>query len=178
MNGRLWCKNNEPCGCSFYGTVQLEESSVNDHSAGLTHVTNTNNNGSGQPTPADSKRLKVLLAEDSPINQTLMINLLSKWGHEVVVASNGFEAIKSWQTAEKRFDLILMDVLMPGCDGLEATTKIRELEQALVEHIPIIALTAQALEGDRKACLQSGMDAYTSKPISRETLQELINELT
>ena len=178
MNGRLWCKNNEPCGCSFYGTLQLEESSVNDHSAGSTHVTNTNNNGGRQPTPADRKRLKVLLAEDSPINQTLMINLLSKWGHEVVVANNGLEAIKSWQTAEKRFDLILMDVLMPGCDGLEATTKIRELEQALGEHIPIIALTAQALEDDRKACLQSGMNGYASKPISREILQNLINRLT
>ena len=115
-----------------------------------------------------------MLAEDSPVNQTLMLALLSKWGHNVVVATTGLEAIDLWQSNEARFDVILMDVLMPVCDGLQATKKIRQLENSLIERVPIIALTAQALNGDRDACIDAGMDAYVSKPISQTKLHALL----
>ena len=104
--------------------------------------------------------------------------LLGKWGHNVVVANTGLEAIHLWQSNEKRFDLILMDVLMPTCDGLQATRRIRKLESELNERVPIIALTAQALAGDRDACIEAGMDAYVSKPISQTKLQTLMKRYT
>ena len=94
------------------------------------------------------------------------------------VARTGLEAIELWQASHKRFDLILMDVLMPACDGLEAARQIRTLETEGSERIPIIALTAQALECDRDACLDAGMDAYVSKPISQTRLQTIIKQFT
>ncbi|MGI9445271.1 MAG: ATP-binding protein [Rubripirellula sp.] len=180
MNGRIWCKNNEPSGCSFFFNIEVAEDKVSlgptnaDHALGPESDSKT----ALQP-PRDGKRtLSVLLAEDSPVNQTLMMALLGKWGHNVVVANTGLEAIHLWQSYEKRFDLILMDVLMPTCDGLQATRRIRKLESELNERVPIIALTAQALAGDQDACIEAGMDAYVSKPISQTKLQTLMERYT
>ncbi|HBV64384.1 MAG TPA: hypothetical protein DEF45_15335 [Rhodopirellula sp.] len=180
MNGRIWCKNNEPSGCSFFFTIELEEELVSPKPNHAEH--------SSAPAPESipvvqplrnrKQTLNVLLAEDSPVNQTLMMNLLGKWGHNVVVANTGLEAIHLWQSNEQRFDLILMDVLMPACDGLQATKRIRKLETSLNERVPIIALTAQALAGDRDACLEAGMDAYVSKPISKTKLHTLMKRYT
>lgn len=107
--------------------------------------------------------LRVLLVEDSVVNQKLAIGLLKKWKHSVTIANNGVEALR--EVAASRFDLILMDVQMPEMDGLEATQRIRQAERQTGGHIPIIAMTAHAMKGDRERCLESGMDDYVSKPV-------------
>ena len=116
----------------------------------------------------ESPRLKILLAEDGKANQILAVALLTKWGHQVVVAENGEEAVEYFQ--HDSFDLILMDVQMPVLDGLEATRRIRELEGCNEVRIPIIAMTARAMKGDRESCLAAGMDDYLSKPVSAAEL--------
>jgi signal transduction histidine kinase/DNA-binding response OmpR family regulator len=109
------------------------------------------------------KALKILLAEDNLVNQTVAIRLLRKSGHTVRIANNGGEALA--RLAGESFDLILMDVQMPEVDGLTATMRIREAERQSEGHIPIIAMTAHAMTGDRERCLAAGMDEYVSKPI-------------
>lgn len=116
--------------------------------------------------------LNILLAEDSLVNQKLAIGLLSKWGHTVNVANNGREAVASLEAHE--FDLVLMDVQMPEMDGLEATAAIRTGEKETGGHIPIIAMTAHAMKGDREACLAAGMDAYVAKPVRAHELYAAI----
>jgi len=131
--------------------------------------------------PADSslslvsRPLKVLLAEDNPVNQILATRLLEGEGHTVSLASNGRLACDIFESGE--FDIILMDVQMPVLDGLAATAIIREQEKKTNSHIPIIALTAHALTGDHELCLQSGMDAYMSKPIQMDQLLSMMAEL-
>ena len=117
------------------------------------------------------KRLRILLAEDNPVNQKLAATLLTKRGHEVAVAENGREAVEAF--GRGGFDTILMDVEMPEMDGLEATRAIREKEKAEGGHIPIIGLTAHAMSGDRERCLAAGMDDYLPKPFSPNELFEL-----
>lgn len=118
--------------------------------------------------------LRVLLAEDNPVNQTLATRILEKLGHKVQVANNGKEAVELWQAEE--FDLVVMDVQMPEMDGLEATTAIRAAETT-GKHIPILAMTAHAMKGDRERCLSAGMDGYLSKPIRIEELKEAITHI-
>ncbi len=120
--------------------------------------------------------LSFLLAEDNLVNQTVAASLLQKQGHTVVVASDGRCAIE--EHAEGAFDLILMDVQMPEVGGFEATKAIREREKSSGQHIPIIALTAHAMSGDRERCLESGMDEYLSKPIQPAQLFEAIEKVT
>ncbi len=114
-------------------------------------------------TNAQVRPLKILLAEDNLANQKLAVGVLTRQGHQVTIASNGREAVKAW--AADSFDVILMDVQMPDMDGFEATNAIRELEKRSGGHIPIVAMTAHAMSGDRDRCLESGMDEYLSKPI-------------
>jgi two-component system, sensor histidine kinase and response regulator len=109
------------------------------------------------------KNLRVLLAEDNVINQTIAIRVLKKRGCVVTVAENGQAALNACAT--QSFDLILMDIQMPGMDGLEATAAIRKKEIATDAHMPIIAMTAHALKGDKERCLAAGMNGYVSKPI-------------
>ncbi len=116
--------------------------------------------------------LRVLLAEDGKSNQLLAKLLLEKWGHTVEIAENGRIAVERW--SKEPFDLILMDVQMPEMSGLEATKKIRELEQESGMHIPIVAMTARAMTGDRDICLESGMDEYVSKPVRKQELYAAI----
>ena len=115
------------------------------------------------------QRLRILLAEDNVINQRLVMRLLEKQGHTVAVVSNGREALTA--VAERPFDLVLMDVQMPEMDGLEATAAIRAQERQTGQHLPIIALTANAMKGDTEVCLAAGMDDYVSKPIKVEALR-------
>jgi two-component system sensor histidine kinase/response regulator len=110
------------------------------------------------------------------VNQRLAVGLLSKWGHSVTIANDGRGAVDQWQAAD--FDLVLMDVQMPELDGFEATEEIRRREVGTGKRIPIIALTAHALAGDREKCLASGMDAYVPKPIRIEKLVEAIRSCT
>jgi len=122
------------------------------------------------------RRLKILLAEDNAVNRIHVTSLLEKWGHEVLCATDGREALSLLES--KPFDLVLMDVQMPEMDGLEATAAIRQKEGAAGSHIPIIAVTASAMSGDRQKCLQAGMDECVSKPIRSEELFETIENLT
>ena len=117
----------------------------------------------------------ILLAEDSLINQKLAIGLLERWGHRVTVANDGEEAVRL--SAEQKFDLILMDVQMPSLDGLDATRVIRAREREIGGHIPIVAMTAHAMKGDRERCLEVGMDSYLMKPIRAEQLFRQIEEI-
>jgi len=115
----------------------------------------------------------ILLAEDNLVNQKLAIKLLEKQGHRVQVADNGKLAVEAWRNGN--FDLILMDMMMPDMDGLEATRAIRELESGLGVRIPIIAMTANAMTGDRERCIDAGMDGYVSKPVKPESLYQEID---
>jgi two-component system sensor histidine kinase/response regulator len=127
---------------------------------------------------AHVRPLRILLAEDSLFNQRLAVGLLEKGGHRVVVAHNGQEAVVAVQS--QQFDVVLMDIQMPEMDGLEATAAIREHEQSTGTRVPIVAMTAHAMKGDRERCLEAGMDRYVAKPIrARElfsTLCELLGE--
>jgi two-component system sensor histidine kinase/response regulator len=116
--------------------------------------------------------LRILLAEDNPVNQRLASRMLEKEGHNVVVASNGREALECW--LNQPFDLILMDVQMPEMDGFEATSAIRCAEAVSNTHIPIVALTAHAMARYRERCLSIGMDDYLAKPFSKTDLLDII----
>jgi CheY-like chemotaxis protein len=126
--------------------------------------------------------VKILLAEDNPTNQKLAVILLEKAGYCVEVANNGKEALGKYTTSPLRFDLIFMDIQMPEMDGLESTRAIRKFETALKAgaeikaHIPIVAMTANAIKGDREICLEAGMDDYVAKPIQRELVYEIIEK--
>jgi CheY-like chemotaxis protein len=119
--------------------------------------------------------LHILLAEDSLVNQKLAVALLEGQGHKVKLVNNGQEAIAALQT--EKFDMVLMDLQMPEMDGLEATRRIRVSEQYTGIHIPIVAMTAHALKGDRERCLEAGMDAYVAKPIRADELFDTIEAL-
>jgi CheY-like chemotaxis protein len=114
------------------------------------------------------RKLRVLLAEDNAVNQKLAVRLLEKRGHSVVVADNGREALAALERQE--FDAVLMDVQMPEMDGFEATAAIRARERQTGAHVPVIAMTANAMKGDREQCLEAGMDSYVSKPLRPEDL--------
>jgi two-component system sensor histidine kinase/response regulator len=122
--------------------------------------------------PERGRGLRVLLAEDNSVNQKLGVRLLERRGYAVVVAETGRAALEA--LAKQPFDLVLMDVQMPEMDGLEATALIREREKTTGKHIPIIAMTANAMIGDRERCLAAGMDAYVSKPIQIRELLAVI----
>ena len=119
--------------------------------------------------------LRILLAEDNLINQMVAVRLLQKGGQDVQVAGNGREALEKLTNGQ--FDLVLMDVQMPVMGGFEATAAVREIEKGTGRHVPIIALTAHAMDGDRERCLAAGMDGYISKPIHRKALFEQIEAL-
>jgi two-component system sensor histidine kinase/response regulator len=120
--------------------------------------------------------LQILLAEDNPINQQLAVTLLEKQGHVVSAAGNGHEALAA--IAAMQFDLVLMDVQMPDMGGFEATEFIRLQEQKSGRHLPIIGLTAHAMNGDRERCLAAGMDEYIAKPLRPKQLFAAIDRLT
>jgi len=133
------------------------------------------------PAPADAKRgerpggrfgLRILLAEDHPVNRLLAQRLLQRHGHEIETVCNGVEALAALE--RRRFDLVLMDVQMPELDGFETTRRLRQREQATGGHLPVIAMTAHALLGDRERCLAAGMDGYLAKPIRADELYTAI----
>ncbi|MBI3435627.1 MAG: response regulator [Proteobacteria bacterium] len=125
-----------------------------------------------------SRALNVLVAEDNDINALLIRAMLGKLGHHVTVATNGNDAAASWRAtldAGERFDIVFMDIDMPGCDGIEATRRIRTVEaQTALAHTPIVALTANAFAEDRETCLAAGMDGLLVKPLDRERLVQIL----
>jgi signal transduction histidine kinase/DNA-binding response OmpR family regulator len=126
--------------------------------------------------PMQASPLRVLVAEDNPVNRTVARRLLEKRGHSVRVAVNGRDALAAFD--EEAFDVILMDVEMPEMDGFETTKLIRKRESVSGAHIPVVAMTAHAMKGDQEKCLAAGMDAYVSKPINPATLFEVIRKVT
>lgn len=145
------------------------------------------------PLCQEAPRLHILLAEDNLVNQRLALRLLEKWGHRVTIAANGRETLAVLD--EQDIDLVLMDVQMPEMDGLEATTIIRSKERQVLSNestisrassysrkgrshrgIPIVAMTAYAMKGDRERCLAAGMDGYISKPIQADELRRVISQ--
>ena len=121
------------------------------------------------------KNMRVLVAEDNPVNQELTLSLLELAGCVVTLSSNGQEALDACQ--REHFDLVLMDCQMPGMDGYEATQAIRRFESAQGKpRVPIVALTANAVDGDREKCIASGMDDYLSKPFTRQQLGEMLSK--
>lgn len=115
---------------------------------------------------------RVLLAEDSLVNQRVAAGFLTKWGHQVVIANHGREAVEHWR--REPFDIILMDVQMPEMNGYDATAAIRREEHGTGRRTPVFAMTAEAMKGDREKCLAAGMDDYLSKPIDPEALYRAI----
>ena len=119
--------------------------------------------------------LRILVAEDNPVNQALILRLLEKEGHQATLAYNGEQAVTL--AAAGTFDLLFMDVQMPKMDGFAATAAIRQREQVMGGHLPIIAMTAYALKGDRERCLDAGMDGYIAKPISLAAIRAELDKL-
>lgn len=135
----------------------------------------------GTPAPAPAQSLSILVAEDNEINALLICSLLARLGHDVTVAADGEEALELWvaaETADRPYDLVLMDVQMPKLDGIEATRKIREREAG--DHLrrtAILALTANTLTDDRHACLEAGMDGFLVKPLDQDKLADALAKL-
>ena len=132
----------------------------------------------GPEVPAETapvRPLQLLLAEDNPVNQVTATTMLGKFGHTVVVANNGREAVD--RISEQQFDIVFMDVQMPELDGMAATAEIRNSEQSTGRHLPIVAMTAHAMKGDRDKCIDAGMDDYISKPIRRKELSKVISRV-
>jgi len=123
------------------------------------------------------ERLNILLVEDNLLNQRVVTYSLKKFNHEVTIANNGVEAIERFR--EQKFHVILMDIMMPVMDGLEATVKIREEEKicGIKERTPIIALTANTMDNDREKCISYGMDDFMAKPFDIEKLKSIFDEL-
>ena len=120
----------------------------------------------------NSNHLRILLVEDNNVNQVFALRLLQKAGHTVALAGNGREALTALD--RELFDVVLMDVQMPEMDGFEATAAIREKEKGSGNHLPIIAMTAHAMVGDKERCLAAGMDDYITKPIRRQELADVL----
>ncbi len=127
-----------------------------------------------EPSAGLSKSLHILLAEDNVVNQKVAAKILANWGHSIVVASNGKEAVNACE--KEHFDLVFMDVQMPDLDGFETTRIIRAGERDGGRRLPIVAMTAHAMKGDKKKCLAAGMDDYVSKPINRDELFSVIQK--
>jgi signal transduction histidine kinase/CheY-like chemotaxis protein len=164
FGGRLWV-DSSPSGSTFHFTAPLAKGAPASVHASADR----------SAARAPSARLHVLLAEDNRVNQMLAKKLLERWGHDVVLAENGHQAVAAH--ARQKFDVILMDVQMPDMNGFEATAAIRAAEGTASDRTPIVAMTAHAMKGDRERCLAEGMDDYVSKPIDRALLFDVIERV-
>jgi len=166
MGGRIWLDRSDKRGSRFCftATFELPKGAI---------LTPASAERPGAPTW--SKAVRVLVAEDNRVNQTVTSRLLEKHGFHTFLANNGREALETIQW--ESIDLVLMDVQMPVMDGLEATRRIREMEKKSGAHLPILAMTAKALQGDRDQCLSAGMDGYIAKPVEPKQLLEAIRSV-
>lgn len=156
-------------------TITLPITSTAPTQASATRPSGTASPPASAPTDTNQNLdgMRVLVAEDHPVNQLLMKEFMNALGCRMRLAQNGGEAIAQWEQGD--LDLILMDVQMPGTNGLDAARQIRQLEHERQRpHIPIIAITANAMNGDREMCLSAGMDGYISKPLNRERLRQVM----
>jgi signal transduction histidine kinase/ligand-binding sensor domain-containing protein/ActR/RegA family two-component response regulator len=164
LGGYLWLDSEPGRGSTFHFTARMRQGSP------PVQPSTPSESGSEALPP-----LRILLVEDNPINARMAQRMLEKQGHQTALAGDGYEALAELETA--RFDLVLMDVQMPEMDGLEATHRIRERERENGGHVPIIAMTAHAMNGDRERCLEAGMDGYVSKPVRWRELESEIRRV-
>jgi len=175
MGGRIWMESIAGEGSTFHFTARFGlvvpalESSRQDSPSCPSEPERPEGSSEKQ------RKYRILLAEDHVVNQKLALCLLEKRGHAVVVVSNGREAISALE--KESFDLVLMDIQMPEMDGLAATALIRQRERETGNHMPIIAVTAHAMKGDRERCLEAGMDGYIAKPIKSAQLLTVIEQV-
>jgi CheY-like chemotaxis protein len=168
MEGRLWLESAVGQGSTFHVTARMGCQAAVAQAAPVLPE-------SRPVAPTRRSGCRILGAEDNAVNQRLVSRVLEKRGHQVTVVSDGHQVLAS--LARQAFDLVLMDVQMPTLDGFEATARIRAQEQAIGQHLPILALTAHAMHGDAKRCLDAGMDGYLSKPLKAEDLDAAIAQL-
>ncbi len=173
MHGKIGMKSEPGKGSTFF--VDLDLPVAKEGVPPATLGTRTAESADGA-IAQDSMRkvMNILIAEDNPVNQKLLRLMLEMHGHHVRVTADGKEAIAVYQSED--IDLILMDVQMPGMNGFEATTTIRELEKDTGKHVPIIAVTAHVMPGYKEECLNAGMDNYLSKPFRMQELLGIIEE--
>jgi len=170
MGGRIWVESAPNQGSEFHFTAEFGVGQEKQPEPQVA-VPST-----PHEVPVTAQRcLRILLAEDDQVNQVVTVRLLQKQGHQVEVAPSGPDVLRALQNGS--FDVVLMDVHMPGMDGLEVTAAIRESEKTSGRRLPIIAMTASAMQGDREKCLAAGMDDYISKPIRAPMLFERLGRI-
>jgi PAS domain S-box-containing protein len=183
MGGQIWVTSKPGRGSQFHFTVDLPAAPVPLVEAEQRHADTVGPREAGPreagpPNAASFKppaSLHILVAEDNPVNQMLIRRVLEKRGHSVRIADNGALALEAFE--RESFDLVFMDLQMPHMDGLQALALLREREKSSGGHVPVCALTAHAMKGDRERCLQAGMDGYLSKPISQRDLDEVLQRV-
>jgi PAS domain S-box-containing protein len=177
MDGDVWARSSKGQGSEFHFTAWVEKIAAQEPAA-LAEESEPAEVAAKETGEQAQKSLNILLVEDNPVNQKLARFMLTKAGHMVTIAGDGGIAVDILAKEQDEFDLVFMDIQMPNMNGFDATRKIRQLERegrlGKPSHLPIIAMTAQSMKGDREKCLESGMDDYISKPIRRDVVMQAL----